>query len=88
MIAHSSSLLHLPEGLSFEDGAMIEPLPVSCRAFRRTQADYQDTVLVIGSDSIGLLAVAAAKVSGVRRVMACAKYDHQADVGMNSVQIM
>ena len=80
VIAHSSSLLHFPENLSFEGGAMIEPLAVSYRAFRRTQADYQDTVLVIGSGTIGLLAVAAAKVSGVRRAMACARYDHQADM--------
>jgi len=80
VIAHSSSLFHLPEGLSFDDGAMIEPLAVSYRAFRRSEADYQDAVLVIGSGTIGLLAVAAARVSGVRRVMACARYDHQADM--------
>jgi 2-desacetyl-2-hydroxyethyl bacteriochlorophyllide A dehydrogenase len=80
VIAHSSSLFHFPEDLSFEDGAMIEPLAVSYRAFRRTEADYQDAVLVIGSGTIGLLAVAAAKVSGVRRAMACARYDHQADM--------
>jgi threonine dehydrogenase-like Zn-dependent dehydrogenase len=80
VIAHSSSLLHLPEDFSFEDSAMIEPLAVSYRAFRRTEADYQDAVLVVGSGSIGLLAVAAAKVSGVRRLIACARYDHQADM--------
>ncbi len=78
VLAHSSSLFHLPEGMSFEDGAMIEPLAVSYRAFRRTEADAQDTVLVIGSGTIGLLAVAAAKASGVRRVIASARYDHQA----------
>jgi L-iditol 2-dehydrogenase len=80
VIAHSSSLLHLPDGLSFEDGMMIEPLAVSYRAFRRTEADCQDTILVIGSGTIGLLAAAAAKVSGVRQVLACARYDHQADM--------
>ena len=80
IIAHSSSLFHLPGDLSFEDGAMIEPLAVSYRAFRRSEADYQDTVLVIGSGTIGLLAMAAAKVSGVRRLIACARYDHQADM--------
>ena len=80
VLAHSSSLFHLPEGMSFEDGAMIEPLAVSYRAFRRSEADAQDTVLVIGSGSIGLLAVAAAKASGVRRVIASARYVHQADV--------
>jgi 2-desacetyl-2-hydroxyethyl bacteriochlorophyllide A dehydrogenase len=80
VIAHSSSLLHLPDGLSFEDGMMIEPLAVSYRAFRRTEANCQGTVLVIGSGTIGLLAAAAAKVSGVRQVLACARYNHQADM--------
>jgi len=80
VIAHSSSLFRLPETLSFEDTAMIEPLAVSYRAFRRSEADCQDTVLVIGSGTIGLLAVAAAKVSGVRQLIATARYDHQADM--------
>jgi len=80
VIAHSSSLFSFPGSLSFEDGAMIEPLAVSYRAFRRTEADYQDTVLVIGSGTIGLLAVAVANVSGVRQLIATARYDHQADM--------
>ena len=80
VLAHSSSLFHLPEDMSFEDGAMIEPLAVSYRAFRRSEADAQDVLLVIGSGSIGLLAVAAAKASGVRRVIASARYAHQADM--------
>lgn len=80
VVAHASSLLHLPEGLSLDDGALIEPLAVSYRAFYRTRAGYQDTVLVIGSGTIGLLAVAAAKAAGVRRVAATARYAHQADM--------
>ncbi len=82
VLAHSSSLFRIPDGMSFEDGAMIEPLAVSYRAFRRTEADAQDAVLVIGSGTIGLLAVAAAKASGVRRVIASARYDHQADLAV------
>lgn len=80
VIAHSSSLLSFPESFSFEDAAMIEPLAVSYRAFRRSEADCQDTVLVVGSGTIGLLAIAAAKTSGVRQLIASARYDHQADM--------
>jgi len=82
VIAHSSSLFRFPDSMSFEDGAMIEPLAVSYRAFRRTGADYQDTVLVIGSGTIGLLAVASAKACGVRSVIATYKYDHQAKMAL------
>ncbi len=80
VIAHASALLHVPENMPPDDAMMIEPLAVSYRAFHRTGADYQDTVLVIGSGTIGLLAVAAASVSGVRQVIACARYDHQAEM--------
>ncbi len=78
VVAHSSSLFHFPDSMSFEDGMMIEPLAVSYRAFKRTGADCQDNVLVIGSGTIGLLAVASAKACGVRSVTATYKYDHQA----------
>ena len=78
VIAHSSSLFHFPDSMSFEDGMMIEPLAVSYRAFKRTGADCQDNVLVIGSGTIGLLAVASAKACGVRSVTATYKYNHQA----------
>ena len=80
VIAHSSSLFHIPGGMSLEDAAMVEPLAVAYRAFRRSGADYQDTVVVIGSGTIGLLTMAVAKVSGARRLIACARYDHQAEM--------
>ena len=80
VLAHSSSVIHFPEDMSFEDGVMIEPLAVSYRAFRRSEADAQDALLVIGSGTIGLLAVASAAASGVRQVIAAARYDHQADM--------
>jgi 2-desacetyl-2-hydroxyethyl bacteriochlorophyllide A dehydrogenase len=82
VIAHSSSMFHFPDNMSFEDGAMIEPLAVSYRAFNRTEASYQETVLVIGSGTIGLLAVAAAKASGSRSVIATCKYKHQAEMAL------
>lgn len=80
VLAHESALLPLPEGLSFDQAAMVEPLAVSYRAFCRTGADAQDVVLVVGAGTIGLLATAAAAASGARRVIACARYDHQADM--------
>jgi L-iditol 2-dehydrogenase len=82
VIAHSSSLFCFPDSMSFEDGAMIEPLAVSYRAFNRTEADCQDNVLIIGSGTIGLLAVAAAKACGVHSVIATYKYEHQAKIAL------
>jgi threonine dehydrogenase-like Zn-dependent dehydrogenase len=51
--AHTSSLFRIPDGLSFEDAAMVEPLAASCRAFRRSTAGPQDSVFVVGCGTIG-----------------------------------
>jgi 2-desacetyl-2-hydroxyethyl bacteriochlorophyllide A dehydrogenase len=82
IIAHSSSLFRFPDNMSYEDGAMIEPLAVSYRAFNRTEAGYQDNVLIIGSGTIGLLATASAKACGAPLVIATYKYDHQAKMAL------
>jgi len=82
VVAHASALYHVPKSMSNDDAMMIEPLAVSHRAFHRAQAGYQDTLLVVGSGTIGLLAVATAKAAGVGRVVACARYDCQADLAL------
>ncbi len=78
VVAHASALAAVPESMSADDAMMVEPLAVSHRAFHRSGADYQDTLLVIGSGTIGLLAAATASAAGVGRVIATARYDHQA----------
>ena len=78
VIAHQSSVFLLPDSLTFEEGALVEPLAVSCRAVRRCGEDGRGTVLVMGSGTIGLLAVAAARAFGSGMVIATARHDHQA----------
>jgi L-iditol 2-dehydrogenase len=80
VIAHQSSLFKVPDALSFEEGALVEPLSVSYRAVRRCEEDARGTLLVTGSGTIGLLAVAAAKALGTASVICTARYDHQASM--------
>ncbi len=75
-----TSLYKLPESLSFEEGALIEPLAVSYRSTIRTQADHQDRVAILGAGTIGLLCVASAKAIGVGEIIVGAKYEHQAEM--------
>ena len=77
-LLHESSLFKLPEGMSFEKGALIEPLAVACRAFYRTGAGQNDSIAVLGGGAIGLLTMGAAKALGVKEVFISVKYDHQA----------
>jgi threonine dehydrogenase-like Zn-dependent dehydrogenase len=64
--------------MSFEEGALVEPLAVSYRAVVRSGATYRDRVAIIGGGTIGLLCLAAAKAAGVKEALITVKYDQQA----------
>jgi len=73
----ASSLFHLPDSLSFEEGALIEPLAVSYRSILRTHVGHRDRVAILGAGTIGLLCLAVAKAIGVQDIIISAKYEHQ-----------
>ncbi len=76
-LMHESSLFKLPDGFTFEQGALVEPLAVSHRAVMQAGATHRDRVLVNGGGTIGLLALAAAVAAGVRETAITAKYPQQ-----------
>jgi L-iditol 2-dehydrogenase len=60
----------LPRGLTYDDGAFIEPLACVVRGFRLGGFKAGSTVLVLGSGIAGLLNVKLAKASGAERIIA------------------
>ena len=54
--------------MSFEEGALLEPLSVGLHAVRRGRIRPEDRVLVLGLGPIGLFAMEAAKMSGASQV--------------------
>lgn len=79
----ASSLFKLPEGLSFEEGVLVEPLAVAHRAINRSQANQGERVAILGAGTVGLLCLATAKALGVRETIISAKYEHQARMAEN-----
>lgn len=59
----------LPDSVSDDDGALIEPLAVGVNACRRAGIKPGDRVLVTGAGTIGILAAQAAVVSGATEVV-------------------
>ncbi len=57
----------LPDSLSFQEGALIEPLAVAVHAWQRNQVKFSDKVAIIGSGTIGLLLLQLALNSGVKK---------------------
>lgn len=59
----------LPEDMSMELGALLEPLGVAIHAYRRSLAKPGMTALVFGAGAVGLLAAAVAKTKGAKTVL-------------------
>jgi len=57
-------LYRLPDAVSFEEAALIEPAGVGMHAARITPIDVNDVVVVIGAGQIGLFAMQAARIRG------------------------
>lgn len=60
----------LPEGMPFEEAAMVEAVSVALHAVHRTPIRLGDTAVVVGTGMIGSLVVQALKIAGVGRVIA------------------
>lgn len=68
---HRADLLHpLPDGCTFEQGALAEPLSVVLHANRRAGLRKGQSVLVLGAGAVGLLACALSKALGASRITA------------------
>jgi 2-desacetyl-2-hydroxyethyl bacteriochlorophyllide A dehydrogenase len=59
----------LPEYMSFEAGALIEPLAVAVHAVRRANITLGENVAVIGGGAIGLLIAALCRLSGAGQTL-------------------
>ncbi len=58
----------MPEGLSFEQGALVEPAAVALHAVRLSSLKPGGTAAVFGAGPIGLLLVEALRVAGASRI--------------------
>jgi L-iditol 2-dehydrogenase len=84
-------LYPIPEALSFERAAMIEPCSIAFHAVGRGQVTINDTAVVVGAGMIGLLIIQTLRLSGCGRIFAIDVEDTKlalarrlgADVGLN-----
>jgi L-iditol 2-dehydrogenase len=66
---HPAAFVHrLPTSLSFEEGALIEPLSVALHAVRRSGLIAGQSVLVLGAGAIGLFCAAVARSTGASNI--------------------
>ena len=75
-------LYRLPEPLDFEMGALTEPLAVAVHGLHIVNLAMGDKVLVMGSGTIGLLSVLAARAAGAGEIIATYRHDHQGEAAL------
>jgi L-iditol 2-dehydrogenase len=73
-------LLPLPDTLSYEDGALVEPLAVAMHAVNITPFALMDFVVIIGAGAIGLLTLLAARQRGAGSIIVTDRDAHRLGV--------
>ncbi|XP_054156264.1 sorbitol dehydrogenase-like [Oppia nitens] len=59
----------LPANITYEEGAMVEPLTVAVQAVRRVKLTIGQSVLICGAGTIGQMCLAVAKAYGAAKVI-------------------
>ena len=65
----SRILYRIPEGVSFEQAAMVEPLSIAFHAINRTDIKLNDTVFVVGTGTIGMLIIKLLRASNCGKII-------------------
>ncbi|MCW5875333.1 MAG: alcohol dehydrogenase catalytic domain-containing protein [Anaerolineales bacterium] len=79
-VAHSSQLYAVPDALSDEAALMVEPFACGLHAVLADLPGADETILILGAGTIGLVTLAALRALGSKaRVLVSARYAHQAE---------
>ena len=73
-------LVPLPDTLSYEDGALVEPLAVAMHAVNITPFELMDFVVIVGAGAIGLLTLLAARQRGAGSIIVTDRDAHRLGV--------
>lgn len=70
VLVPEKNLLHLPDGISYREAAVIEPAAVALHGLYKLHLHGEESVAVFGCGAIGLLAVSLLKLAGAKTVVA------------------
>lgn len=76
-------LFHLPDNVSFDNGAMIEPAATALYAVVLADVKMGDTVLVQGSGPLGIMAARLAKLRGAAKVIITGRKKFKLQAALN-----
>ena len=65
----NGNVVKLPEYMSYQAGALIEPLSCCIRGLKNAGTGFYDDVLIVGAGPIGLFHLQLSKIAGARKVI-------------------
>ena len=68
VVCKTAHLFKLSDSMSFDVGALIEPLSVANRAVKRSGAEAGDSVIIFGAGTIGLFITAILSYKGIKDI--------------------
>lgn len=69
VVVNQKHVYILPDPLTLEDGALIEPMAVGVQAIKEANFQIGQTVAIVGAGPIGLLTIVAAKAAGASKII-------------------
>jgi L-iditol 2-dehydrogenase len=75
-----TNLLAIPPALSLQHATLVEPLAIALHSLKFVECQPGDTMAVFGGGPIGLLTIAALKVSGAGRILAVEPVAHRREL--------
>lgn len=69
VVIPEKSVYKLPESLTLEEGALVEPAATAVQAIKKAELNTGDSIVVFGVGPIGLLTIVAAKASGATNII-------------------
>jgi L-iditol 2-dehydrogenase len=79
----AAMLVELPDDMSFETGALVEPLAVAVGALHRAETVAGRRAVVFGAGTIGLLVTQVAKAHGAREVVVIEPQANRRNLALN-----
>ena len=80
-IVPQTQLFRIPDSMSFEEAALIEPLACALNGINRMPIRLGDDVLILGGGPMGLLMLQLASMKGAGRVVLCEKMEGRRNLG-------
>jgi (R,R)-butanediol dehydrogenase/meso-butanediol dehydrogenase/diacetyl reductase len=65
----AATSFRLPDGVSFAEGALVEPLAVGLNAVRKARLEPGDTVLIVGAGPVGIAVALWCRFLGARHIV-------------------